>query len=136
MLIKALSAKTQRAFAANASSVCPVCIMHPAQMDDAFCKSVTSTVNSKITITMKATPNKGMKLSAEDVRACLQHRLHRSLNYRFYLVLCSRYTFQSRLKGVERCRLTPATVLGYFKEEGEELGVGSKLVSSDGKIRI
>lgn len=66
----------------------------------------------------------------------LQHRLHRSLNYRFYLVLCSRYTFQSRLKGVERCRLTPATVLGYFKEEGEELGVGSKLVSSDGKIRI
>ena len=136
MLIKALSAKTQRAFASNASSVCPVCIMHPAQMDDAFCKSVTSTVNSKITITMKATPNKGMKLSAEDVRACLQHRLHRSLNYRFYLVLCSRYTFQSRLKGVERCRLTPATVLGYFKEEGEELGVGSKLVSSDGKIRI
>ena len=85
---------------------------------------------------MKATPNKGMKLSAEDVRACLQHRLHRSLNYRCYLVLCSRYTFQSRLKGVERCRLTPATVLGYFKEEGEELGVGSKLVSSDGKIRI
>ena len=81
MLIKALSAKTQRAFAPNASSVCPVCIMHPAQMDDAFCKSVTSTVNSKITITMKATPNKGMKLSAEDVRACLQHRLHRSLNY-------------------------------------------------------
>ena len=136
MLIKALSAKTHRAFAPNASSVCPVCIMHPAQMDDAFCKSVTSTVNSKITITMKATPNKGMKLSAEDVRACLQHRLHRSLNYRFYLVLCSRYTFQSRLKGVERCRLTPATVLGYFKEEGEELGVGSKLVSSDGKIRI
>ena len=136
MLIKALSAKPQRAFAPNASSVCPVCIMHPAQMDDAFCKSVTSTVNSKITITMKATPNKGMKLSAEDVRACLQHRLHRSLNYRFYLVLCSRYTFQSRLKGVERCRLTPATVLGYFKEEGEELGVGSKLVSSDGKIRI
>ena len=136
MLIKALSAKTQRAFAPNASSVCPVCIMHPAQMDDAFCKSVTSTVNSKITITMKATPNKGMKLSAEDVRACLQHRLHRSLNYRFYLVLCSRYTFQSRLNGVERCRLTPATVLGYFKEEGEELGVGSKLVSSDGKIRI
>ena len=136
MLIKALSAKTKRAFAPNASSVCPVCIMHPAHMDDAFCKSVTSTVNSKITITMKATPNKGMKLSAEDVRACLQHRLHRSLNYRFYLVLCSRYTFQSRLKGVERCRLTPATVLGYFKEEGEELGVGSKLVSSDGKIRI
>ena len=136
MLIKALSAKTQRAFAPNASSVYPVCIMHPAQMDDAFCKSVTSTVNSKITITMKATPNKGMKPSAEDVRACLQHRLHRSLNYRFYLVLCSRYTFQSRLKGVERCRLTPATVLGYFKEEGEELGVGSKLVSSDGKIRI
>ena len=136
MLIKALSAKTHRAFAPNASSVCSVCIMHPAQMDDAFCKSVTSTVNSKITITMKATPNKGMKLSAEDVRACLQHRLHRSLNYRFYLVLCSRYTFQSRLKGVERCRLTPATVLGYFKEEGEELGVGSKLVSSDGKIRI
>ena len=81
MLIKALSAKTQRAFAPNASSVCPVCIMHPAQMDDAFCKSVTSTVNSKITITMKATPNKGMKLSAEDVRACLQHRLHRSLNH-------------------------------------------------------
>ena len=81
MLIKALSAKTQRAFAPNASSVCPVCIMHPAQMDDAFCKSVTSTVNSKITITMKATPNKGMKLSAEDVRACLQHPLHRSLNY-------------------------------------------------------
>ena len=93
MVIKALSAKTQRAFAPNASSVCPVCIMHPAQMDDAFCKSVTSTVNSKITITMKVTPNKGMKLSAEDVRACLQHRLHRSLNYRFYLVLCSRYTF-------------------------------------------
>ena len=81
MLIKAISAKTQRAFAPNASSVCPVCIMHPAQMDDAFCKSVTSTVNSKITITMKATPNKGMKLSAEDVSACLQHRLHRSLNY-------------------------------------------------------
>ena len=81
MLIKALSAKTQRAFAPNASSVCPVCIMHPAQMDDAFCKSVTSTVNSKIAITMKATPNKGMKLSAEDVRACLHHRLHRSLNY-------------------------------------------------------
>ena len=136
MLIKALSAKTQRAFAPNASSVCPVCIMHPAQMDDAFCKSVTSTVNSKIAITMKVTPNRGMKLSAEDVRACLQHRLHRSLNYRFYLVLCSRYTFQSHLKSVERCRLTPATVLGYFKEEGEELGVGSKLVSSDGKIRI
>ena len=81
MLIKALSAKTQRAFAPNASSVCPVCIMHPAKMDDAFCKSVTSTVNSKITITMKATPNKGMKLSAADVRACLQHRLPRRLNY-------------------------------------------------------
>ena len=53
-----------------------------------------------------------------------------------YLMLRSRYIFQSRLKSVERCRLTPAKVLGYFKEEGEELGVGSKLVSSDGKIRI
>ena len=122
MLIKALSAKTHRAFAPNASSVCSVCIMHPAQMDDAFCKSVTSTVNSKIAITMKVTPNRGMKLSAEDVRACLQHRLHRSLNYRFYLVLCSRYTFQSHLISVERCRLTLATVLGYFKREREELG--------------
>ena len=85
---------------------------------------------------MKVTPNKGMKLSAEDVRACLQHRLHRSLNYRFYLVLCSRYTFQSRLKGVERCRLTPATVLGYVQGGRGGVGVGSKLVSSDGKIRI
>ena len=36
---------------------------------------------------MKATPNKGMKLSAEDVRACLQHRLHRSLNYIPHAVL-------------------------------------------------
>lgn len=52
----------------------------------------------------------------------LQHRLHRSLNYRFYLVLCSRYTFQGHLKSVERCRLTLATVLGYFKREREELG--------------
>ncbi|WP_252195214.1 MULTISPECIES: hypothetical protein [Bacteroides] len=51
-------------------------------------------------------------------------------------MLRSRYIFQSRLKSVERCRLTPAKVLGYFKEEGEELGGGSKLVSSDGKIRI
>ena len=34
----------------------------------------------------------------------LQHRLHRSLNYTWFcLVLCSRYTFQSRLKSVERC---------------------------------
>ena len=48
----------------------------------------------------------------------LQHRLHRSLNYTWFcLVLCSRYTFQSRLKSVERCCLTPATVLGYFKRE-------------------
>ena len=38
---------------------------------------------------------------------------------RFCLVLCSRYTFQSRLKSVERCCLTPATVLGYFKRERE-----------------
>ena len=50
----------------------------------------------------------------------LQHRLHRSLNYTWFcLVLCSRYTFQSRLKSVERCCLTPATVLGYFKRERE-----------------
>ena len=51
----------------------------------------------------------------------LQHRLHRSLNYTWFcLVLCSRYTFQSRLKSVERCCLTPATVLGYFKRgEGD-----------------
>lgn len=53
----------------------------------------------------------------------LQHHLHRSLNYTWFcLVLCSRYTFQSRLKSVERCCLTPATVLGYFKREREELG--------------
>ena len=51
----------------------------------------------------------------------LQHRLHRSLNYTWFcLVLCSRYTFQSRLKSVERCCLTPATVLGVLQEgEGD-----------------
>ena len=49
----------------------------------------------------------------------LQHRLHRSLNYTWFcLVLCSRYTFQSRLKSVERCCLTPATVLGTSRGRG------------------
>ena len=50
----------------------------------------------------------------------LQHRLHRSLNYTWFcLVLCSRYTFQSPEKRQERCCLTPATVLGYFKRRGD-----------------
>lgn len=53
----------------------------------------------------------------------LQHRLHRSLNYTWFcLVICSHYTFQSRLKSAERCCLTPATVLGYFKREREAFG--------------
>ena len=83
---------------------------------------------------MKVTPKQRNENSPpKDVRACLQHRLHRSLNYRFYLVLCSRYTFQSHLKSVERCRLTLATVLGYFKKGEGGIGVGGEFVSSDEK---
>ncbi len=73
---------------------------------------------------MKVTPNKGMKLSAEDVRACLQHRLHRSLNYRFYLVLCFRYTFQSRLK--RRGTLPSHASHGAGLLQGGRGGVGGR----------
>lgn len=52
----------------------------------------------------------------------LQHRLHRTLNYTWFcLAICARYTFESRIKRNGHNCLTPATVLGYFKREREDL---------------
>ncbi len=48
-------------------------------------------------------------------------RLNRTLNYTWFcLVLCSRYTIESRTKRTGHRCLTPATVLSYFKRQKED----------------
>ena len=52
----------------------------------------------------------------------LQHRFHYSFNYTlFCLIVNSRYSFESRSKTAGHRRLSPATVLAYFKRERAEI---------------
>lgn len=48
----------------------------------------------------------------------LVHQLHHVIKYQWFcLVLCSRYTFEGRMRSGVRSMLAPSTVLEYFKRE-------------------